>query len=228
MASNSNNNLSGPTCNDIICGRGGLGPRHVGNKNYRRLVEANVELYQSSKKFDKIKLAKRVVDYIHKQNPRGRFVKREKNGVWAELDAKAAVRKTSQTFRDIIGEQKSRCSENDQTSDGSHASSTDSMISELYAQAEATTNGSSINSLVIPEETTIEPAAIEGEPVPGGISFVSDSDRSLSRWLDEGGKDLFDVIDLGKGIPDDSDTSRLTFPSFDSSDSAPLQRAPSA
>ena len=192
----SNNNLSGPTCNDIICGRGGLGPRHVGNQKYRRLVAANVDLYQSSKKFEKIKVAKRIVDYIHKQSPRGRFIKRDKTGVWAELDAKDAIRKTSQTFRDIIGEQKSRSSENGQASDGSHASATDSMISELYAQVEAQRNGSTItcNSLVIPEETTIEPATIKGAPVPEDISFVSD--RSLSKWLDEGG--LFGLMDLDK------------------------------
>ena len=103
-----------------------------------------MDLYQSSKKFEKIKVAKRIVDYIHKQSPRGRFIKRDKTGVWAELDAKQAVRKTSQTFRDVIGEQKSRSSKNDQASDGSHASATDSMISELYAQAEATTNGSTL------------------------------------------------------------------------------------
>ena len=234
MTSNSNNS-SGPTHNDVICGRGGLGRRHIGNKKYRRLVEANVEQYVSSPKFEKIKLAKRIVDYVHRQSPRGRFVKRNKEGIWTELDAKKAVRKTSQTFRDIIGELKQRSSDTDQASVESHVSATDSLISEIFAQAEAPTSAGVINTLTIPEETFIEPEMItsasvaaptsmSASSVPGDI-YVSDSENSLGQWLNEGG--LFEkMMDLeDQKIPHDSEISALSLPSFDSANAVPDPRS---
>ena len=212
--------LSAPTCNDVICGRGGRGPHHEGNKKYLQIIEDSLPFYISAKKGEKIQLAKTIVDRVHQQTPRGRFMKREK-GAWTELDTYKAVKKTSQSFRDLLLKQQrsiirsidhalseSSVTMVDACSQKSKYSATpDGALLELFPQQppartaiEKTTNsGTCTCTLETTTCTNSRPALVVGEV------YVSESEKSLAKWLDEAG--LLDKLFFDKESPEDSKAS---------------------
>lgn len=52
---------SSVTCKDVVMGRGSGTQNHCGNVAYRKLVYLNKELYATSSKFEKQKIAKAIV-----------------------------------------------------------------------------------------------------------------------------------------------------------------------
>lgn len=168
---------------------GGIGHQHIGNRTFRLLVEANANLYAASAKYEKIRISKKIVETIRRQHPPGRFIVRDNEAVWTEIDINKAIRKTSQTFRDILGEQK-RAANGDQpsevassTSVATTGSTTDSIISEFFAVPEVPVSSPTIT---IPEVvTSLAPANTVPEDVPRSV-FTSGNDQELEQWLDDG------------------------------------------
>lgn len=90
-----------PHPHDIICGRGGYANIHIGNLNYRELVEHNKLLYVANAKSRKVIVSKSIVKAIYSQNPPGRFLEKDKHrNQWIVLDEKRAIAKTSQALRE--------------------------------------------------------------------------------------------------------------------------------
>lgn len=83
------------------CGRGGFCNSHEGNKNWRRLVSANKELYVALPKFQKQLLSQSIVHAVQTQNPPGRFLMRDgTTNRWYPIDDLKAIEKTSQALRE--------------------------------------------------------------------------------------------------------------------------------
>jgi len=75
---------------DVLCGRGGATNNHNGNRNFRRIVTEHQKKYLAARKRDK-----RVIAEIS-----GRFLRRESDGRWSEVDGCKACEKTSQALRE--------------------------------------------------------------------------------------------------------------------------------
>jgi hypothetical protein len=91
--------LTAPREYDVLCGRGGLINKHVGNVVYRRVVEHNKPFYQSVEKKHRILVSKSIVQSISKFG--GRFlILGAKGKAWMEIGYKRAVQKTSQALRE--------------------------------------------------------------------------------------------------------------------------------
>ena len=88
------------TDNDVLCGRGGLANKHPGNHLFRRVVNANKDLYQScQKKSHKYFFAISIIDAVEFQG--GRFLRRDdKLGKWVTISRKDKMYKTSQALRE--------------------------------------------------------------------------------------------------------------------------------
>jgi len=87
-----------PIDTDVLCGRGGAALRHPGNQTYRRLVHLNKGLYITCLKAEKLKISKSIVAAIREQN--GRFLEKDKNGLFFDIGDKKAMEKTSQALRE--------------------------------------------------------------------------------------------------------------------------------
>jgi len=95
-----------PSDIDVLCGRGAGVNNHPGNKTYRKLINANKELYAATSfsKKTKLQISLSIVATIRHLG--GRFLQRDtknnKNGVvwWVDIGDKKAVSKTSQGLRD--------------------------------------------------------------------------------------------------------------------------------
>jgi hypothetical protein len=89
--------------NDILFGRGGLTNRHFGNKKYRDVINEYRQEYVDAKKVEKPRVAKRVVKKILSADFADtpvRFLKRDDNGLWVEVDEHEAACKVSQALRE--------------------------------------------------------------------------------------------------------------------------------
>jgi len=99
---------------DVLCGRGGLINKHIGNIIYRRVVEHNKPYYQSVQKRHRILVSQSIVHTILKRG--GRFLYEEgkttttnadgttssTNTVWKTVDTARAIQKTSQALREPL------------------------------------------------------------------------------------------------------------------------------
>ena len=75
---------------DVLCGRGGMAQKHVGNKTYRALVNLNKQLYASCRTTEKIKISRSIVAAIREQ--KGRFLEKEPNSeTFYDIGDKKAV-----------------------------------------------------------------------------------------------------------------------------------------
>lgn len=116
------------TNKDVLCGRGSIVHKHMGNRSYRRIINENAEEYQAlDKNSFKYYLALSIVVAIERQG--GRFLKRDGNfmgyisnesGVWIELSRKEAVAKTAQALRDHIQGQRARVTSTKRAIDQGH------------------------------------------------------------------------------------------------------------
>ena len=93
-------NITTPHPHDVLCGRGGYINNHEGNKNWRRLVAANKELYVALPKYQKQLLSQSIVHAVRSQNPPGRFLLKNSSGLWNEIGEQKAYDKTSQALRE--------------------------------------------------------------------------------------------------------------------------------
>ncbi|GKY94913.1 hypothetical protein MPSEU_000456200 [Mayamaea pseudoterrestris] len=91
-----------PTCNDVLCGRGGSINGHPGNEFYRALVEKRRRVYLTARfKREKRLIASSIVSEIRGLNPSGRFLTRDtKSGRWRDIGDEKARDKTSQALRE--------------------------------------------------------------------------------------------------------------------------------
>jgi hypothetical protein len=69
---------SSPNKNDVLCGRGGTINSHIGNEQYRSIVESKKRVYLTARfKREKRLIATSIVDQILKMDPPGRFLQKD-------------------------------------------------------------------------------------------------------------------------------------------------------
>lgn len=91
-----------PTAADVLCGRGGGINNHEGNKVYRQWVndrKADYNLFQAKK--DKMRVAHEIYRKVLDQVPiGGRFLTKDQDKWWVEIDKEKAIQKTTQALRE--------------------------------------------------------------------------------------------------------------------------------
>lgn len=84
---------------DVLCGRGGGINSHEGNIAFRELVKKEKERYNvAADKFEKADISHHVIDLV--RNRGGRFLAKEDDDWWVEIDYNKAMAKTSQALRE--------------------------------------------------------------------------------------------------------------------------------
>lgn len=94
--------LSGsePHPHDVLCGRGSMVNSHPGNVIFRRIIEANKEVYHSCQDHHKALLSRSIVDVIRNQTPPGRFLTRlPGSNEWVDVGNEKALQKTRDALR---------------------------------------------------------------------------------------------------------------------------------
>jgi hypothetical protein len=81
---------------DVLLGRGKPIQEHIGNLRYHALLCNKQSAYEAARKFDKMEIAKQIVDEVHSYS--GRFLKQEGAG-WTIVDDTVARGKVSHAFR---------------------------------------------------------------------------------------------------------------------------------
>lgn len=90
-----------PHHHDVICGEGGQAIAHIGNLNYRELVERIKPYYISTPNRRRRFMSLSIVKAIASQDPPGRFLRKDKrSGKWILLSQEEAIFKTRKTFRE--------------------------------------------------------------------------------------------------------------------------------
>jgi len=92
-----------PRDEDVLCGRGGPVNMHPGNLIFRKVVNANKDLYKALEKFDKFRLAQSIVEAL--ESNQSRFLTLQNDGFyghqfWSVVSKSKAVRKTLQALRE--------------------------------------------------------------------------------------------------------------------------------
>ena len=90
---------AGVNASDVLCGRDKTSHAHVGNKHFRRIIEAHREDYQNAQCRDqKTNITCQVIASIHING--GRFLKLNDNsGLWEEVSEQYAREKVSHALR---------------------------------------------------------------------------------------------------------------------------------
>lgn len=120
---------------DVLFGRGGLTNHHIGNLRYRDVIELHRQDYINSPKTEKPNVARRIVKALRTGPNPGRFLKKDANGKWHEVNDQEAAWKASQALRE-----KSRWASMKKDKEGSNIS--DLMVTSAMMQVveSATTN----------------------------------------------------------------------------------------
>jgi hypothetical protein len=93
--------ITEPSKNDVLYGRGGGTNHHDGNKRYRRMVEKRKTDYVNCKRIDKPLISLDIIREWRAQKPPGRFLKLdESSGLWYDVGDRKAREKTSQALRE--------------------------------------------------------------------------------------------------------------------------------
>lgn len=87
-----------PTDNDVFMGRGGISNNHPGNKEYRRVILENQQIYKTLSTSEKSELSLSVLAHIH-NDCGGRFLEKDKIGWYIVTDHTARL-KVSQALRE--------------------------------------------------------------------------------------------------------------------------------
>ena len=83
-----------PGPNDVLCGRGGGSQNHIGNKEYRAVINANKCAYIDACRKTKTLLVESIVKAVRMQSPPGRFLEKDtKSGLWNDIGDKRAFAK---------------------------------------------------------------------------------------------------------------------------------------
>eukprot|EP00934_Nitzschia_sp_Nitz4_P006785 Nitzschia sp. Nitz4//scaffold158_size52425//4024//6426//NITZ4_006851-RA/size52425-processed-gene-0.45-mRNA-1//-1//CDS//3329537489//6775//frame0 len=92
---------SEPNPNDVLCGHGREVQEHPGSRKFAKWIQDRKREYETTTiKCGKMEIATSIVDAVYEQN--GRFLRRVGNE-WHEISREKAFTKTSQAFRDTIG-----------------------------------------------------------------------------------------------------------------------------
>ena len=99
-----------PSKNDVLFGRGQKIQNHPGNVNYRRIIESRrIHYVQAKKTYVKDQLARQVYsDVGGKMNPPGRFLKKERDGLYYIQDEQVTIVKIKQALRENAVETKDK------------------------------------------------------------------------------------------------------------------------
>eukprot|EP00588_Corethron_pennatum_P009436 CAMPEP_0194265862 /NCGR_PEP_ID=MMETSP0169-20130528/961_1 /TAXON_ID=218684 /ORGANISM="Corethron pennatum, Strain L29A3" /LENGTH=476 /DNA_ID=CAMNT_0039006421 /DNA_START=111 /DNA_END=1541 /DNA_ORIENTATION=- len=90
-----------PHKNDVLCGRGGGAQNHVGNYQYRRLVNDSKMRYLTASKKLKPIVAREVVATIYRMEPPGRFLELSTTtGSFFDIGEAKSAQKVSQALRE--------------------------------------------------------------------------------------------------------------------------------
>ena len=85
-----------PTMTDVLLGKGKPIQQHAGNVRLRHLVENQLDAYLKMRKGDKSVMARQVVEAVKQGN--GRFLKKDRDGWWVEIDEELARDKVIKSF----------------------------------------------------------------------------------------------------------------------------------
>lgn len=88
-----------PEQNDVLSGRGGNINSHHGNVAFRRLVAGRKNDYNlTTNKEKKAAISQEIIQQVHDIG--GKFLRKENDGSWVELEMKQTLAKTSQALRE--------------------------------------------------------------------------------------------------------------------------------
>ena len=87
-----------PTVRDVLLGRGGGINSHPGNARFRDESRKLRGVYEASVRKDKKQISLDLVDTVHEYG--GRFMRKEQDGKWYEVDHESARKKCSQALRE--------------------------------------------------------------------------------------------------------------------------------
>jgi len=102
-------NIRNPVRHDVLLGRGGGTNNHIGNIDFRKVVNSHKIKYLACSKVDKPKVAREVVKLWRQMDPPGRFLAKqestkgptgEEKNLWHEVGDKKAREKASQCLRE--------------------------------------------------------------------------------------------------------------------------------
>lgn len=82
---------------DVLFGRGGGTNLHPGNRFYRELIMSSRSTYDNASKAIKPEISRTIVEQVH--NRGGRFLRKDRDGVYREVGKIVAKEKTSQALR---------------------------------------------------------------------------------------------------------------------------------
>lgn len=89
---------------DVVCARGAMVKKHVGNQLFRKMIKESVHAYANARsKISKSLVVSDVVDFFRERSPGG-FV-REQDGVWHAVSENLAREKVGQAFREHLSHQ---------------------------------------------------------------------------------------------------------------------------
>ena len=94
--------ITDPNKNDVLCGRGWRINSHVGNVQFRSIIQSKkFEYLVQTTPAGKILIVNGILNTIRAQNPAGRFLQLDKNtGLWFEIGDAQAYTKTGQGLRE--------------------------------------------------------------------------------------------------------------------------------
>eukprot|EP00542_Grammatophora_oceanica_P022939 CAMPEP_0194033110 /NCGR_PEP_ID=MMETSP0009_2-20130614/5899_1 /TAXON_ID=210454 /ORGANISM="Grammatophora oceanica, Strain CCMP 410" /LENGTH=511 /DNA_ID=CAMNT_0038673731 /DNA_START=373 /DNA_END=1908 /DNA_ORIENTATION=+ len=167
-------NIPEPHPNDVICGRGGSANKHVGNYNFRALVQANKEMYVTLTKKQKMMVARKIVETIRNQHPSGRFLQKDtKTGMWFDIGLPRSLEKTSQALREK-GDKSSSSSGNKDNKNSSSSPGTPERGGARGGPAQAlspkTPPGQQKTPPLTPSTHPVTPASSVVSPIPSTYS----------------------------------------------------------
>jgi len=85
---------------DVLAGRGAFVNGHPGNQRLRELAAERKDAFDAASYTEKKNLAIGVVESIRQLQPPGRFLAKDSEGVWTELNYEKCVHKACQVMRD--------------------------------------------------------------------------------------------------------------------------------
>jgi len=164
-----------PHAHDILCGRGGVANTHMGNLNYRELVERLKLFYIAHPRSDKKYVAESIVMAIASQHPPGRFLRKDKDTCqWLVVNKKGALRKTKQALREKPVKQRvhqNLGNVNDCTNPDSEHETNDRTESEIISAISPNT----IFDDIVPDQATIM------STLTAIVNEASDTEKDLMR-----------------------------------------------
>jgi hypothetical protein len=91
---------------DVLSGRGGGTNLHPGNRHYRDLILSHRQTYDIASKSKKPNVSRKIVQMIRERG--GRFLRKEKDGLFYDISYEAAREKTSQALQHRIFEMRNK------------------------------------------------------------------------------------------------------------------------